>query len=93
LRLALRNGVDGVVGVDPETTSDNTDDTVYANPSKGVVSDAGIDNTVYTDAGTSEAVESSSIEEPARCVHGYPQGRGCYLCDPDHPYRAKGGTT
>jgi hypothetical protein len=21
------------------------------------------------------------------CGHGYPQGEGCYLCDPDHPYR------
>lgn len=27
---------------------------------------------------------------PARCMHGYPAGVGCYLCDPDHPYRTKG---
>jgi hypothetical protein len=25
------------------------------------------------------------------CGHGYPKGRGCYLCDPDHPYRTKEG--
>ncbi|HZF59457.1 MAG TPA: DUF3987 domain-containing protein [Rubrobacter sp.] len=93
LRLALRNGVDGVGGVDPETPSDNTGNAVYANSSEGVVSDAKPDNTVYTDSGTSEAVNSRSVEEPARCVHGYPRGKGCYLCDPDHPYRAKGGTT
>jgi hypothetical protein len=21
------------------------------------------------------------------CIHGYPAGTGCYLCDPSHPYR------
>jgi hypothetical protein len=21
------------------------------------------------------------------CIHGYPDGAGCYLCDPSHPYR------
>ena len=21
------------------------------------------------------------------CIHGYRNGRGCYLCDPSHPYR------
>jgi hypothetical protein len=85
--------VDGVGGVDPETASDNTDHTVYANSSEGVVSDAEPDNTVYTDSGTSETVDGRFTGEPARCVHGYPRGKGCYLCDPDHPYRAKGGTT
>jgi len=24
-----------------------------------------------------------------RCKHGYPRGAGCYLCDPQHPYRLK----
>ena len=28
-----------------------------------------------------------------RCNHGYPNGVGCYLCDPVHPYRLKGGST
>ena len=96
LRLALINGVDGVdgvVGVDPETASDNTGNAVYANSSQDVVPDAEPNNTVYTDGGTSEAVNSRSVEEPAWCAHGYPQGKGCYLCDPDHPYRARGGTT
>lgn len=23
------------------------------------------------------------------CIHGYPGGKGCYSCDPDHPYRKK----
>jgi hypothetical protein len=96
LRLALRNGVDGVGGVDPETPSDNTGNAVYAvyaDFSEGDVPDAEIDNTVYTDGGTSEAANSRFVEEPARCIHGYPRGKGCYLCDPDHPYRAKRGTT
>jgi hypothetical protein len=26
------------------------------------------------------------------CIHGFRGGQGCYLCDPDHPYR-KGGTS
>ncbi len=26
---------------------------------------------------------------PITCSHGYPGGKGCYLCDPDHPYREK----
>lgn len=25
------------------------------------------------------------------CKHGYVGGRGCYVCDPDHPYREEGG--
>ncbi len=93
LRLTLTNGVDGVGGVDLKTSSDNTDDTVYANSPEGIVPDAEIDNTVYTDGGTSEAVDGRPTGEPARCVYGYPRGKGCYLCDPDHPYRAKDGTT
>jgi len=28
-----------------------------------------------------------------RCIHGYPSGIWCYLCDPHHPYRLKGGST
>jgi hypothetical protein len=31
--------------------------------------------------------------EPVICFHGYPEGEGCYLCDPDHPYRLEGGAT
>jgi AAA domain len=25
------------------------------------------------------------------CGHGYPNGKGCYLCDPDHLFRKQGG--
>ena len=31
-------------------------------------------------------VEDGILE---RCNHGFPRGEGCYLCDPDHPYRKK----
>jgi len=24
------------------------------------------------------------------CIHGYADGKGCYSCDPEHPYRLKG---
>jgi hypothetical protein len=27
------------------------------------------------------------------CGHGYQAGKGCYLCDPEHPYRLKSGAT
>jgi hypothetical protein len=26
-----------------------------------------------------------------RCMHGFPGSVGCYLCDPNHPYRLKQG--
>lgn len=26
-------------------------------------------------------------EPPPKCIHGVPDGKGCYLCDPDHPSR------
>jgi hypothetical protein len=28
-----------------------------------------------------------------RCKHGFRDGAGCYLCDSQHPYRLKGGST
>jgi hypothetical protein len=24
-----------------------------------------------------------------RCIHEFPDGKGCYLCDPEHPHRHK----
>jgi hypothetical protein len=27
------------------------------------------------------------------CIHGYLEGKGCYLCDPNHPYRLKSEAT
>jgi hypothetical protein len=91
LRLTLTNGVDGVDGVDLEATSDNTDNTVYANPSEHVVSHAGMHNAVYTDVGINGATHGRPIEKSTQCGHGYPRGKGCYLCDPDHSYRKKEG--
>jgi hypothetical protein len=29
---------------------------------------------------------------PITCIHGYPEGKGCYLCDLEHPY-PKGGAS
>jgi len=28
--------------------------------------------------------------EPVKCIHGYRDGKGCYVCDPHHPYRMGG---
>ncbi len=33
---------------------------------------------------------SENEEQPrSRCIHGYQKGKGCYLCDPNHPQRLK----
>ena len=29
--------------------------------------------------------------ETPKCIHGFAGGKGCYLCDLNHPYRAEGG--
>jgi hypothetical protein len=28
---------------------------------------------------------------PITCIHNYPEGKGCYLCDLDHPYHKEDG--
>lgn len=30
-------------------------------------------------------------DHEASCIHGFRGGKGCYLCDPNHPYRLKEG--
>jgi hypothetical protein len=37
--------------------------------------------------------EVTEVTVPVTCLHGYPEGEGCYICDPDHPYRLGGGAT
>jgi hypothetical protein len=39
--------------------------------------------------GVQGALENHLLEpeQIVRCIHGLPRGKGCYLCDPDHPYR------
>jgi len=34
--------------------------------------------------------EVTEVTAPVTCLHGYPEGEGCYVCDPDHPYRKEG---
>jgi hypothetical protein len=36
--------------------------------------------------GTESNEEDSSM---GPCIHGYPAGKGCFLCDPNHPLRVK----
>jgi hypothetical protein len=42
------------------------------------------------DGQRSSLPENGHLEE---CGHGYPGGKGCFLCDPDHPYRQKERTS
>ena len=37
--------------------------------------------------------EEGQVDHRQRCIHDYPGGVGCYLCDPQHPYRLKQGST
>jgi hypothetical protein len=30
--------------------------------------------------------DTSDTADAVVCLHGYPGGEGCYVCDPDHPY-------
>ena len=39
------------------------------------------------DGQPSSLSENGHLEE---CGHGYPDGKGCYLCNPDHAYRQDG---
>jgi hypothetical protein len=52
------------------------------------------DNRVTEVAGSGYPVTAvigySEGSESVGCIHGYRDGKGCYLCDPHHPYR-KGG--
>jgi hypothetical protein len=34
--------------------------------------------------------QEDQVEQRERCIHDYPGGVGCYLCDPNHPYRIEG---
>jgi hypothetical protein len=42
--------------------------------------------TTIKDARVQTVEETGTLKE---CIHGYPNGKGCYLCAPDHPYRKK----
>ena len=37
-------------------------------------------------------VQDGHLDHLEECGHGYSGGKGCYLCDPNHLYRKKGGT-
>jgi hypothetical protein len=41
------------------------------------------------DGQRSRLPEGGHLEE---CIHRFSGGKGCYVCDPDHPYRKKEGT-
>jgi hypothetical protein len=41
---------------------------------------------VHDDSGTRE-----DALIPLTCIHGYPEGEGCYSCDPNHPHQQQGG--
>jgi hypothetical protein len=39
--------------------------------------------------GSSENIKDANSGSLKECGHGYPGGKGCYLCDPNHPHRQK----
>ena len=38
-----------------------------------------------------ETLKNANRGTLKECSHGYSGGKGCYLCDPNHPYRKKEG--
>ena len=34
-----------------------------------------------------QGCQEGQADHHPTCIHGYPDGTGCYLCDPSHPYR------
>jgi len=32
-------------------------------------------------------IDYSGASQSVQCIHGYQEGTGCYLCDPEHPPR------
>jgi hypothetical protein len=45
-------------------------------------------NYAYLRKGGQGCQEGQGDQEP-RCIHEFPGGRGCYLCDPNHPHRRR----
>jgi hypothetical protein len=46
------------------------------------------DNSAYLREEDQGCQEGQGDQGP-RCIHGFPDGAGCYLCDPEHPFRRK----
>jgi RecA-family ATPase len=44
--------------------------------------------TLYRDE--AETIKDANVDILKECIHGLPDGKGCYLCDPNHPYRKNG---
>jgi len=39
--------------------------------------------------GSYASTRNGSTDQRVCCIHGFTDGKGCYLCDPNHPYRLK----
>jgi hypothetical protein len=60
-----------------------------ANPTKDArVPTVGEGGTLNQDSG--DMVKRAILGTLKKCNHGYENGKGCYLCDPDHHYRRNG---
>jgi hypothetical protein len=41
--------------------------------------------------GEAETIKDADDGNLKNCIHDHPGGKGCYVCDPNHPYRRKEG--
>ena len=61
---------------------------------KETIKDAGVstvgESGTLNDDGC-ETINNANAGTLKECDHGYSDGKGCYLCDSDHPYRKAGG--
>ena len=67
-----------VLGDDPQNSPDNADILTKQESNVSL-------------SGMSGQFRNESDASPIICIHNHPGGKGCYVCDRNHPYRHKEG--
>lgn len=87
----LKGGSDGSTAVGGE---DFDSSTPRQTPPQGTEGANGLvgaprpDHSSLTDGGSAPGYRRGG-NDVVECIHGYPEGKGCYLCDPEHPKRER----
>ena len=50
-----------------------------------------LENGGILNRGEAESIKAANRGSLKKCIHNRPGGKGCYLCDPNHPYRREKG--
>ena len=97
---AKKSGKGGWWSVLPDTLAeaegaseeDHQEDRTTQDEPLGHLEHLGVDEQLAEgeDAQGVQGAQENQLTEPeqlVRCIHDFPNGKGCYLCDLDHPYR------